>query len=138
MGKQEKNIINLFKNNIIKEEVITDIGEAKNLLQQQAIIRGAGEDKVFTSEDLAGLQTELPRDPETGEYVTGADFAKAIETGENIEMYDFDASGTLNQKDYEYSKHIAPHDIRVREIGTNKSRWETAKEHVVALLAEHE
>ena len=27
MGKQEKNIINLFKNNIIKEEVITDIGE---------------------------------------------------------------------------------------------------------------
>lgn len=87
-------------------QVITDIGEAKNLLQQQAIIRGAGEDNVFTSEDLAGLQTELPRDSETGEYVTATDFAKAIETGENIEMYDFDASGTLNQKDYELFQNI--------------------------------
>ena len=38
-------------------------------------------------------------------------------------------SSILDQKGYEYSKHIAPHDIKVREIGTlGKSRLESALE----------
>ena len=45
-------------------------------------------------------------------------------SGEGLEHY----LNVIDNKDYNYSKHIAPHDIRVREIGTNKSRWETAKE----------
>ena len=28
---------------------------------------------------------------------------------------------------YNYGKHFAPHDIQAKEIGTGKSRWETAK-----------
>ena len=44
--------------------------------------------------------------------------------GEGLEHY----LNVIDSKPYNYSKHIAPHDIRVREIGTNKSRWETAKE----------
>ena len=45
-------------------------------------------------------------------------------SSEGLEHY----ANVLDEKPYTYSKHIAPHDIRVREIGTNKSRWETAKE----------
>ena len=45
-------------------------------------------------------------------------------SGEGLEHY----MNVIDEKPYTYSKHIAPHDIRVREIGTNKSRWETAKE----------
>lgn len=33
----------------------------------------------------------------------------------------------LAKKDYVYGKHFAPHDIRVRELGTGKSRLETAE-----------
>lgn len=32
-----------------------------------------------------------------------------------------------NQKDVTYGKHYAPHDIKVRELGTGKSRLETAR-----------
>ena len=32
----------------------------------------------------------------------------------------------LRERDYLYGKHIAPHDIKVREMGTGKSRWEVA------------
>jgi len=45
-------------------------------------------------------------------------------SGEGLEHY----LNIIDSKPYKYSKHIAPHDIRVRELGTNKSRWETAKE----------
>ena len=45
-------------------------------------------------------------------------------SGEGLEHY----LGVIDSKPYIYSKHIAPHDIRVRELGTNKSRWETSKE----------
>jgi hypothetical protein len=34
----------------------------------------------------------------------------------------------LNKKPYIYKKHFAPHDIFVKEMGTGKSRFETAKE----------
>ena len=45
-------------------------------------------------------------------------------SSEGLEHY----FNVIDDKPYTYSKHIAPHDIRVREIGTNKSRWETARE----------
>ena len=35
-------------------------------------------------------------------------------------------AGVLRAKGYVYRKHWAPHDIRVRELGTAKSRMETA------------
>lgn len=34
----------------------------------------------------------------------------------------------LNQKGYNYGRHFAPHDIRVREFGSGMTRWEKAKE----------
>jgi len=34
----------------------------------------------------------------------------------------------IREKDYVYGKHIAPHDIKVREMGTGKSRFEVARD----------
>ena len=43
-------------------------------------------------------------------------------SGEGLAHY----AGVLQQRGYLYGRHIAPHDIRVRELGTGKSRLETA------------
>ena len=34
----------------------------------------------------------------------------------------------LEQKEYAYERHVAPHDIQARELGTGKSRLEVANE----------
>jgi len=58
------------------------------------------------------------------------------QTGREIRVIDyFEAAGhgldyyarELDKKGYLYGKHFAPHDIQVRELGSGKSRWETAK-----------
>jgi hypothetical protein len=33
----------------------------------------------------------------------------------------------IKKRDYVYSRHIAPHDIKARELTSGKSRWETAQ-----------
>lgn len=45
------------------------------------------------------------------------------DSGKGLDHY----ARILREKDYLYGVHIAPHDIRVRELGTGKSRLETAK-----------
>ena len=50
-----------------------------------------------------------------------------------IEYYETSGEGLgyyakeLNNRPYHYSMHIMPHDIRVRELGTGKSRYEIAQ-----------
>ena len=44
-------------------------------------------------------------------------------SGEGLQHYAL----KLQEKQYMYGKHYAPHDIAVREIGTGKSRFEVAK-----------
>jgi len=44
-------------------------------------------------------------------------------TGEGLSHY----ASILKEKDYNYGKHFAPFDIKVRELGTGKSRLEVAK-----------
>jgi hypothetical protein len=44
-------------------------------------------------------------------------------SGEGLQYY----AKYLAGKPYVYSQHIMPHDIRVRELGTGKSRYETAE-----------
>ena len=46
-------------------------------------------------------------------------------SGEGLPFY----AGVLKDKGYVYGEHWAPHDIRVRELGTGKSRLETAQSH---------
>jgi phage terminase large subunit len=45
-------------------------------------------------------------------------------SGEGLQHY----INVLNQKGYQYGDHYAPHDIRVRELGSGKSRLEIAQE----------
>lgn len=45
-------------------------------------------------------------------------------SGEGLPHY----AKVLNDRGYEYGRHIAPHDIKVREIGSGKSRLSIAKE----------
>lgn len=44
-------------------------------------------------------------------------------TGESLHHY----AKVLQDKGYKYGRHVAPHDIRVRELGTGKSRLEVAR-----------
>ena len=46
-------------------------------------------------------------------------------TGEGIPHY----ARVLRERGYTYGEHWAPHDIRVRELGTGKSRRDTARNH---------
>jgi hypothetical protein len=49
--------------------------------------------------------------------------------GEGLDHY----AGIIEKKGYKYSKHIAPHDIKVRELGSyGKSRLETSLELGIA------
>ncbi|MFC4678700.1 terminase family protein [Desulfovibrio legallii] len=50
------------------------------------------------------------------------DFYEA--SGEGLEHY----ARMLREKGYAYGRHIGPHDIMVRELGTGKSRYETARD----------
>ena len=45
-------------------------------------------------------------------------------SGEGLKYY----KDEMDKKGYSYGKHHAPHDIAVKEIGTGKTRLETAKE----------
>jgi phage terminase large subunit len=49
-------------------------------------------------------------------------------TGEGLPYY----ARVLQQKPYVYGRHIAPHDIAVRELGTGRSRIETAADLGIA------
>lgn len=52
---------------------------------------------------------------------------RIIDSYENSKVGLEHYSKVIQQKDYVYGKHIAPHDIRVKEFGSGMTRWETAK-----------
>lgn len=56
-----------------------------------------------------------------GQEVRMIDYLEA--TGQGLPWY----AQQIQQKGYVYGDHYAPHDIKVRELGTGKSRLETAK-----------
>lgn len=83
----------------------------------------------------------VPYDPATG-VVTAWDLGVGDSTaiwfaqmvGPEVRLIDYyESSGVgldhyvsvLNSKGYNYTDHILPHDVRVRELGTGKSRLET-------------
>jgi hypothetical protein len=51
-------------------------------------------------------------------------------TNQSLEHY----SKILSQKPYTYGKHIAPHDIKVRELGTGMSRLEKARQLGISFI----
>ncbi len=113
-----------------------------------AAVRGAYFGRVMADARKAGRVTSVPYEPALP-VVTAWDlgiadatavwFAQFLRGGE-IHIIDYqewhgaglpDIIGDLKQRPYRYDMHIAPHDIRVRELGTGASRYEIAAQNGV-------
>jgi len=108
-----------------------------------AAIIGAYYGKLLSDADDNGRVTRVPYDPAYPVHTawdlgindsTAIWFAQVFRGGAvNVIDY-YESSGVgldhyadiLSKKDYTYGDHLAPHDIEVRELGSGKSRWETA------------
>jgi hypothetical protein len=108
-----------------------------------AAIIGAYYGKLLSDADDTGRVTRVPYDPAYPVYTawdlgindsTAIWFAQVFRGG-SVNVIDYyESSGVgldhyadvLNRKEYTYGEHLAPHDIEVRELGSGKSRLETA------------
>lgn len=108
-----------------------------------AAITGAYYARELTQAEEQGRITRVPYDPALKVHTawdlgvsdnTTIWFYQAI--GREVRVIDhYTASGygldhyarVLQEKRYLYGKHIGPHDIKVRELGTGRSRIETAR-----------
>ena len=108
-----------------------------------AAITGAYYAKELVQAETDGRITSVPHDPMLKTH-TAWDLGIADSmsiwffqtVGKEMRVIDYlEASGygldyyakQLSAKPYLYGKHYGPHDIKVRELGTGKSRWEVAK-----------
>lgn len=93
-----------------RENKITDVPYEQNLLVHTWWDLGVNDSMSIGFFQKHGLQWRMI------DYLEGS--------GEGLAYY----IAELNKKGYLYGKHYAPHDIIVKELGTGKSRLETAKE----------
>jgi hypothetical protein len=108
-----------------------------------AAIRGAYFGGIMADMERAERMGAVPVDPSMPVHTawdlgmsdsTAIWFVQAAPGGEFRAVDYYEASGEgldhyakiLDGKGYKYGRHIAPHDIRVRELGTGRSRLETA------------
>ncbi len=115
----------------------------------QAAIRGAYYGKVMAEAERDGRITKVPYDPALPVY-TACDlgirdaFAVVywqVSPGGEYRCIDYDEYHNMSlpeviramrSKPYQnYEMHIAPHDVRVRELGTGNSRYEVAAQNGV-------
>jgi len=96
-----------------------------------ALLRGAGRSTVVPVDPILPVDTDW--DLGVGDS-TAIWFSQSLRSGE-IRIVDyFEASGeglpyyrqVLTEKGYVYGTHWAPHDIEVRELGSGRTRLETA------------
>ncbi len=109
-----------------------------------AAIRGAYFGNLMGEADKEGRLTSVAYDPSIPVHTswdlgmsdsTAIWFVQARPGGTYAVIDYYEASGegldhyacVLDEKGYKYGTHIAPHDIRVRELGTGKSRLEIAR-----------
>jgi len=109
-----------------------------------AALRGAYFGTLMGEADKAGRITQVAHDPSIPVHTswdlgmsdsTSIWFVQARPGGTFAVIDYYEASGegldhyarVLDEKRYKYGTHIAPHDIRVRELGTGKSRLEIAR-----------
>ena len=109
-----------------------------------AAVSGSYYGRLVTNADNDGRIGSVPVDTNVGVETwwdlgigdsTAIWFAQRV--GQEIHLIDYyETSGEslahyadkLEEKGYQYSHHIAPHDIQARELGTGKSRLEVANE----------
>lgn len=129
---------------LVKQHLMTqDEFDQEWYLSADAAIKGAWFAQEMATAKLEGRITRVPYDaalPVDTDWDLGVDDSTAIwfsqsTRGGEIRLIDYyEASGegfphymgVLSQKPYVYGKHYPPHDIAVRELGTGKSRKETA------------
>lgn len=137
---------------VISPEIVQDerdAGMPEEMIQQEfycsfeAPVIGAYYGKQLLDAENENRITHVPYDPKL-QVSTGWDLGMADhmiiwffqEVGMEIRVIDYyENSGeglghyikVLREKPYVYSRHYAPHDIEVRELGTGKSRIEVAK-----------
>ena len=109
-----------------------------------AAIRGAYFGGLMGDAEREGRITRVPRDPTLPVHTawdlgmsdsTAIWFVQARPGGQYAVVDYYEASGqgldhyarVLDERGYKYGTHLAPHDIRVRELGTGKSRLEIAR-----------
>jgi len=108
-----------------------------------AAIIGAYYGKLLTDADDSGRISRVPYDPAYPVHTawdlgindaTAIWFAQVFRGGAIHVIDYYESSGVgldhyadiLSKKDYHYGDHLAPHDVEVRELGSGKSRVETA------------
>lgn len=113
-------------------------------LSAEAAIKGAFYAKELGQVRAEGRVRSVPYDaalPVDTDWDLGVDdsttiwFSQSLGSGEVrlIDYYENSGEGlphyvkVLRDKPYVYGKHYGPHDIKVRELGTGKSRLETAR-----------
>jgi len=131
-----------------RKEIIAKNGDDGVFLQEYycsytASILGAYYAKQYAQAELDGRFTNVPYDPllpvhtvwdlgiadamAIGFYQAAGMERRKIDYIELTNMGLPEAAKILQEKPYRYGKHFAPHDIKVRELGTGKSRLETAE-----------
>lgn len=134
------------------EEVIemTSDMSAEEFMREMMCAFDAPVEGAYYAEEIVKAQnqkriTEVPYDPSAGVFVwydLGIDdemtawFVQMVgkafhvidyESTTNVGLIDF-INNKVKAKPYQYALHIFPHDIRVRELTTGRSRLETAYE----------
>lgn len=121
----------------LRPDVYGHIWEGEFLIH----VEGAYYTVEMREANAEGRIGRVPYDPATG-VVTAWDLGVGDSTaiwfaqmvGPEVRLIDFyESSGVgldhyvsvLNSRGYNYTDHILPHDVRVRELGTGKSRLET-------------
>ena len=144
-------VVKASESNLVKAEAL-EAAQAQMTPEQYeqeyecsftAAIIGAYYAKLLVDAEDSGRVTRTPYDPAYPVHTawdlgindsTAIWFAQVFRGGAvNIIDY-YESSGVgldhyadiLKQKDYHYGDHLAPHDIEVRELGSGKSRLETA------------
>jgi phage terminase large subunit len=131
-----------------RREIIAKNGDDSIFLQEYycsytAAIMGAYYAKQYEQAEKEGRFTNVPYDPALKVHTVwdlGISDAMSVgfyqSAGLERRMIDYlevtgkglpEMAKILQEKPYVYGKHFAPHDIKVRELGTGKSRLEVAE-----------
>ena len=144
-------VVKASESNLVKEE---ELDAAKSMMTPEqyeqefecsftAAIIGAYYGRLLAEADEQNRVTKVPYDPAYPVHTawdlgindsTAIWFAQVFRGGavHVIDYYENSGVGldhyaeVLRRKDYHWGDHLAPHDIEVRELGSGKSRLETA------------
>jgi hypothetical protein len=136
-------ILDQEKREIVRKDGNDALYQQEYMCSFDVPIQGAYYAQQLMQADEDGRISGVPYDPATQVHTfwdLGIDDSMTIwflqVAGQELHLIDYyESSGEgiayyikyLKEKPYIYGKHYAPHDIKVRELGTGKSRWEVSK-----------